>query len=577
MAEITSEKSGGSGVFVGVFDGHNAAAAVFCEGRVQAVLQEERLTGVKNHFGLPARAVPEVMSLAGIGAADVEGVCFASHYLPAPCEPGFMKHNFDQRYGADLRRLVQRKLSSSNAYRQHRARKRMAQRQAVVGQWGLRPETVRFYDHHETHAATVYHGLRRDDEPYLVLTLDGGGDGLSGSVWTGRNGEMEEVARIPREDSLGELYAVTTHLLGFMPLEHEYKLMGMAPYADSKYARSVAQIYHSYLGLEEGGIRFQRRVPEPLSRIGPRLQRDLSRVRFDNVCAGLQLFTESVLAQWVQACVVRTGIGRVLASGGVFMNVKANKTVSELADVEHFEAFPSAGDESMAFGACYLAARHHGVQVQPIEHCYLGNDLTAVECREALVGVADQVDIEEPSNMARRVAEALAAGEIVARASGRMEFGARALGNRSILADPINQDVVRVINRMIKKRDFWMPFAPVVMRRNADRYFRNAKNLPSSYMMNTFDSTERRTEFMAAVHNADLTARPQLLEEGQNPEYQAILETFGELTGRHVLLNTSFNLHGSPIVCSAADAVAVLMESGLTRLVLGPLLVTKKS
>ena len=177
----------------------------------------------------------------------------------------------------------------------------MAQRQCLVSRWGLRTETVRFYDHHETHAATVYHGLRRDEDPYLVLTLDGGGDGLSGTVWTGQNGEITQVARIAQGDSLGELYAVTTHLLGFMPMEHEYKLMGMAPYADREYAESVARIYHSYLGLEEGGIRFQRRVPEPLSRIGPRLQRDLKRVRFDSICAGLQVFTEDLLAQWVGA------------------------------------------------------------------------------------------------------------------------------------------------------------------------------------------------------------------------------------------------------------------------------------
>ncbi len=179
--------------------------------------------------------------------------------------------------------------------------------------------------------------------------------------------------------------------------------------------------------------------------------------------------------------------------------------------------------------------------------------------------------------MADRVAQILTEGEIVARAAGPMEFGARALGNRSILADPRNQDVVRVINMMIKKRDFWMPFAPVVLRRRAAAYFTNPKDLPSPFMMNTFDSTDQRQDYMAAVHNADLTARPQLVEDGQNPAYEAILERFGERTGRHVLLNTSFNLHGYPIVCSAADAMGVLLDSGLQRLVLGPLLVTKRA
>ena len=133
-----------------------------------------------------------------------------------------------------------------------------------------------------------------------------------------------------------------------------------------------------------------------------------------------------------------------------------------------------------------------------------------------------------------------------------------------------------MINRMIKKRDFWMPFAPVVKRQDAGAYFHNAKGLPSPYMMNTFDSTEKRKEFMAAVHGADLTARPQLLEPGQNKDYEAILDSFAARTGRKVLLNTSFNLHGHPIACSAADALRVLVDSGLDHLVLGPFLVSKK-
>ena len=560
-----------------MFDGHNSAAAILVDGAVRHIVQEERLTGVKNHFGPPDQAVETVLELAGLEAGDIGGVRFASRYLSVPRAPGYMKDNFDERYRADLRRSLQRRLVGLKTYRVHRARKRMEQRRAVARQWGFAPEAVGFYDHHDTHAATAYFGLRRDDDPYLILTLDGGGDGLCGSVWTGRAGELERIATIEQENSLGELYAVTTHLLGFTPLEHEYKLMGMAPYASGKYGGEVARLYDGYLGLDESNpLRFRRRVPEPLSLIGPRLQRDLGRSRFDSICAGLQLFTETMLAGWVKACVRQAGIGRILAAGGVFMNVKANKVISELEEVEQFEAFPAAGDESLPFGACYLAAHESGTQVRPLDTCYLGNDLTREQCSRAVEKVAAQVEVEEPPNMARRVAELLAVGEIVARASGPMEFGARALGNRSILADPVNQDVVRVINRMIKRRDFWMPFAPVVMKGESDQYFNNPKRLSSPYMMNTFDSTEKRAEFMAAVHNADLTARPQLLEPGQNQPYEDILRHFHELTGRHVLLNTSFNLHGFPIVCRADDAVGVLMNSGLKRLVLGPFLVTKK-
>ena len=565
--------------YLGVFDGHNAAAAVFADGAVRHIIQEERLTGVKNHFGPPDRAVEAVLGLAGLQHSDVDGVCFSSRYLSVAREPGYMKTNFDERYHRDLRHSVGHRLTSLKSYRDRRTRQRMEERRQLASGWGFAADKVQFHDHHASHAATAYFGLRRDDDPYLILTLDGGGDGLSGSVWIGQGGRLERLATIDQENSLGELYAVTTHLLGFMPLEHEYKLMGMAPYASQQYGARIAQLYHRYLSLDASDpLTFRRHVPEPLSLIGPRLQKDLGRSRFDSICCGLQMFTEELMAQWVSACVAKTGISRILAAGGVFMNVKANKAISELDQVAAFEAFPSCGDESLPFGACYLAAQASGCEhIGRLDSCYLGNDLGLDECRQAVQTVgADKLDVEEPADMGSRVAALLAQGEIVARASGPMEFGARALGNRSILADPVNQDVVRIINRMIKRRDFWMPFAPVVLRRQADRCFLNPKGLPSPYMMNTFDSTDTRGEFMAAVHNADLTARPQLLEAGQNPPYESILHHFAELTGRHVLLNTSFNLHGFPVVCSAQDALGVLMNSGLTRLVLGPLLVSKK-
>lgn len=572
-----AETSPSPGVYLGVFDGHNAAAAVFCGGGVQAVMQEERLTRVKNHFGPPNGAVAAVLELAGLTPADVDEVHFASGYLSTARPPGYMTQNFDDRYRTSLRQRLHRAVAGTGPYRRRRTRQRMAERAALAQGWGLDPARVRFHDHHTAHAATAYHGLRRDDDPYLVLTLDGGGDGLAGSVWRGVGGELEQVSTIAQEDSLGEIYAVTTHLLGFTPLEHEYKLMGMAAYASPEYADRAAAVFARYLGLDPAApTRFQRRVPEPLSQLGPRLAVDLERLRFDTVCAGLQVFTERLLAAWVAACVRATGIGRVLGAGGVFMNVKANKVIGELEEVDCFEAFPSSGDESLTFGVCYTAARERGEAIAPLAHCYLGNDISLAQGQEAATAAGSRVSVEEPQDMGRRVAELLADGEIVARAAGPMEFGARALGNRSILADPVHQDVVRVINQMIKKRDFWMPFAPVVLRERADAYFRNPKNLPSPYMMNTFDSTERRGEFMAAVHNADLTARPQLVEAGQNPGYEAILEHFGSLTGRHVLLNTSFNLHGYPIVSTAAEAVDVLLDSGLRRLVVGPLLVTKR-
>lgn len=562
---------------LGIFDGHNAAACLYRDAHVEAIMQEERLVREKNFCGFPTESVRWLLDHGGLAPEDVGQVCLGAQWVYRGFGPTATKQNFDDRFRGGLSAL-RRRVAGVGAYRNWRAAQQRRERVEDVTRLGFRDDQVWFSDHHKAHAATVYYGLRRDDDPYLILTLDGGGDMLSGAVWVGEAGSLRLVDTIDTPDSLGQIYAVVTHLLGFAPLEHEYKLMGMAPYAAPQYAEEPARVLSSYVDFDPAHpLRFRRTTHEPLSHIGARIARDLPRVRFDSLCAGLQLSTERLLAEWTRRCVQHTGIGRVLAAGGVFMNVKANKVLSELDEVTFFEAFPSCGDESLPFGACYLSAVEQGEQPQRLQHCYLGNDLSADECHAAVAEAGEAVSVEEPQDMAARVAALLADGEIVARAAGRMEFGARALGNRSILADPRNQDVVRVINQMIKKRDFWMPFAPVVLRREAGRYFDNPKDLPSPYMMNTFDSTDQRDGFMAAVHNADLTARPQLVEDGQNAGYEAILTRFGERTGRHVLLNTSFNLHGSPVVCSAADAMGVLLNSGLQRLVLGPLLVTKRT
>jgi carbamoyltransferase len=441
---------------------------------------------------------------------------------------------------------------------------------------GLEGVPVEFYDHHRSHAASAYYGLRRDPaKPYLVVTCDGSGDRLSGSmrVWSGKGEKL--IAAIADTNSLGAIYALATHAMGFVPLEHEYKLMGMAPYASSAHAEEAKRLFENYLELDEESLTFRRKGKAPTYLLLKKILSDISGRRFDTVCAGLQRFTEDILTQWIAKGLERTGLSEVLAAGGVFMNVKANKVIAGHERVHFFEAFPSCGDETLSMGAFWLdAARHFGDEnVKPLAHLYLGDDLAAEETEEALRQAGYSFD--KPADMADTVAELLSRGEPVARCSGRMEFGARALCNRSILADPRNQDVVRVINQMVKKRDFWMPFAPVILRERQHEYIENEKDLRSPYMMMTFDTKENLSDMIAAVHNADLTSRAQLLEPGQNPEVEAIMAAFSKRTGRAVLLNTSFNLHGFPIVRTAADALHVFKNSGLQFMQLGEYLVRK--
>src|SRR6266851_6341016 len=452
--------------------------------------------------------------------------------------------------------------------------RRLATHLARAGLGGI-PLTC--YDHHTTHGAAAYYGLRDGPAtPYLVMTCDGFGDGACATVAVWKQGQRRELARTGLRSSLGLLYFWTTHAYGFRPHEDEYKLMGMAPYASPRRAAEVADIYSRYLGLDESGLRFRRRTRMSAELSWPRLAGELRGRRFDDVFGGLQRFTEDLLSQWVQSAVQATGLSRVLAGGGVFMNVKASQRIAALPMVNDFGVFPSCGDESLALGAYYLAAaeRYGQAAVPPLPHCYLGDDITDEEAHAALSG--GPFTVERPRDVTAAVAELLAQGEVVARCAGRLEFGARALGNRSILADPGNADLPRVLNQLVKRRDFWMPFAPAMLASRQDHYLDNPKQLRSPYMMLAFDSrADIAHEFIAAVHGADLTARAQLVPDEMDCGLRDILRAYAARTGRAVLLNTSLNLHSEPIARTAHDALRVFQHSGLRCLQLGPYLVRK--
>jgi carbamoyltransferase len=371
-------------------------------------------------------------------------------------------------------------------------------------------------------------------------------------------------------------------MLGMRPHEHEHKLMGLAPYADTSQAQALARLFSRYLNLDpDNPMRFKRTIPERTSAILPRLLADFRTVRFDYVAAGLQLFAEELIERWILDAVQKTGVRNVLGAGGVFMNVKANKRIAELSDVEFFDVFPSCGDETLPFGAVWQCHLRQGGTLADIhfDDIYLGPN-AADDLAEAQARYGDVVQFQHLDDAEVRAAELLAQGHIVARCSGRMEFGARALGNRSILADPKHPAAVGEINSRIKRRDFWMPFAPAMLAEKAERYIRIPRSLPrprlSPYMMHAFDTTERRDDLTASLHSADGTARAQLVWKDLNPEFHKLIDHFGRLTGRWVVLNTSFNLHGGPIVTGACDALEVFLQSSLDYLMIDRCLVTKR-
>ncbi len=563
---------------LGIHDGHNASAVLIEDGKILFAIQEERLAYEKNKSGFPAQSVALILKTFFLTPAMIDKVAMASIHT----SPEFASGDYFKNYAkSQFTRYVKHTAKKTPLYFLYKLKRRKDRLQSLLN-LGFQKEQIEFVEHHLCHAATAYFGSHFPrQEKVLVLTNDGAGDGLCATVSIGEQGNLKRIAEVPSSESLAAIYCMITKMLGFTPLEHEYKLMGMAPYSSANAAQKGAEMFWDLIRISPSDpLLFERGTKLPISLLMPLLQERSEYVRFDAICAGLQKFTEDILVQWVKGCIRQTGIRKVAVAGGIFMNVKANKRIMELPEVEDLFVFPSCGDETVSIGAAYAVHTQipeNRVPIAPLAHFYLGDDFTDEETLNVLQSWQGSCKFKyKPlKNIEKKIASLLAEGRVVARCKGKMEFGARALGNRSILADPSDLRCLREINLMVKKRDFWMPFAPVMLPERAHDYIINPKNIPAPYMILSFDTTARHSDLIAAVHQADLTARPQVIEKAMNPEYYTILKEFEKMTKRGALLNTSFNLHGFPIVRGPREAMDVFEHSDLQYLALGNYLLEK--
>lgn len=567
---------------LGIHDGHNCGATLSNDGVVVSSICEERLTRTKNEVGYPRRAIEAVLKLGGVSPAELDDVVYASLFMHSS------EHltNIAEWYKvglSDQRADTSRPGDYAKIVFERRRQERVDQ---VCKHLDIAPNRITFLEHHLCHAAAAYYTApsAADGRPVLALTCDGAGDNLAGTVSICRGNVFDRIAKIDRHASLGKIYSRVTLLLGMTPWEHEYKVMGLAPYADPARAKQAAHALHGLLKLSEDGLTFDQAGELSTNYCYYYLRDAFEATRFDTVCAAVQEFTEDLLTLWVKNCVRRTGIGDVVCGGGVFMNVKANMRIAALPEVRSMYVMPSAGDESLSIGACLHAfyARNGVVnrQASTLNHLYLGGGYSRADAES---GISDDlagapVDIVECDDVEERTASLLVKGAIVARCCGDMEWGARALGNRSILTRADDFRAVDRINVAIKQRDFWMPFAPSIRSESAHRYFSDPKGLHPRFMTFAFETqSDSRHEIVAASHPRDHTIRPQLVTRDANPRYHRLLSLFEQSTGCGAILNTSFNLHGFPIVQSPRDAIDVFKRSGLSHLVLDHHVVSKRN
>lgn len=566
---------------LGIHDGHNCGASLAVDGVICASVSEERLSRAKNEVGYPRRAIEEVLRLAGVDAAELDEVSYASNFMHSADH----LTNLESWYLVGLekqRALAQQPKDYHKAIFDVRRQERISD---VCDHLGVSADKIVFVEHHLAHLAAAYFTVPNGapDKPLLGLTCDGAGDGLAATVSICRGGKIERLATTDRHASLGKVYSRLTLLMGMKPWEHEYKLMGLAPYADDARCKNAAEALHRLLRVSVDNLGFEQ-AGELSTNFSYEFLRDaFERVRFDVIAGAAQLFTEQLMQEWVRAAIAATGISDLVCGGGVFMNVKANMLLANMPEVTSIHIMPSASDESLSIGAClwryYDAGKIGGPRGDALADLYLGADHGRAVETQALKDVAGHPDIQisEPDDIDGWIADALAEGAVVARSRGRMEWGARALGNRSILASADDWRIVDRINRMIKQRDFWMPFAPSIRAESATRYFDDPKNIQPRFMTFAFAAKPGGyPDLVAGSHPADRTLRPQIVEAKSNAGYHHLLTRFEARTGRGVVLNTSFNLHGFPIVNTPADALDVFLRSDLDHLALNHTIITRR-
>jgi carbamoyltransferase len=574
-----------------IHDGHTATAALVQDGKVLACVSEERLNRTKEWGGIPKLAIKEVLDVTNTEPHEVKHVVVPSYINPVTSMESGRRSAPRVAFGY-ASKVVPRSLLRSNlwvspAKKFLRSFRHTESINRVLNEAGINARPT-FCEHHLAHAASAYYpNWNGTKEDALVITADGSGDAVSGTINIGHDYDIERKLEISNYNSIGELYSRVTEFLGMKPLSHEYKVMGLAPYTKEKYAAKTAEKFRKMMRISpKNPLLYENISGHWKWQYLKMLKKEFDRERFDNIAGGLQMFFEELVTQWVQNIIDEYDIHNVALSGGIFMNVKGNQRILDMESVEKFFVMPSCGDESLAIGAGlqkYVElCKADGVKpkVEPLGPLYFGRDFSETQVSQAIkeVDISRKYKVDRVDDIEGYVGEELPKGVTIARVKGRSEWGARALGNRSIMADARNHDVIRKINEAVKMRDFWMPFAPSIMRERERDFVVNRKNFYAPYMIISFDSTEYgRKNLRAAMHQYDFTIRPQVVDREWNPSYHRVLKSFEKASGGvGGFLNTSFNLHGDPVVYSPKDAIYTFENSGLDQLALGNYLISRK-
>lgn len=557
---------------LGLVDNHDTGT-VFLEGsKIANAVNEERLSRVKLDSSFPSRCLKQTLSAGVPDAVAVAGICtpfylVRKNYSVRTSIPDGMK---ESKKAPKLRLyMLYRKLFPQNSGIAKAIEKPQALKalHRNLQRFGL-DKKIYLFDHHLCHAASAYY--TGDKNKATIITADGAGDGLSATVSIGCGGEIEKIASTDDRNSVAYFYGRITQATGFKINRHEGKITGLAAFGDPS-------IYYDkikgFASADTKNLRFKTKYDFVYNPKHVQETMKLGALEHKHLAAAVQRRIEDVTAELVQAAVERTGYGDVVLAGGLFANVKINQRILELENVKSVFVHPHMGDGGIALGAALqLQAEQEGLKPFRLKNVYFGPEYSDEEIKKEIKDfgfkAAYYKDIEGIA------AECVAKKKIVGRFSGRMEYGPRALGNRSILADPTDVSINDWLNKRLNRTEF-MPFAPSILDSDAPKAYENyvAGEYPAEFMTITFDVNKDFAEMAPAVNHVDNTARPQVVTRDSNESYHKILRAYKKLTGLPLFVNTSFNAHEEPIVCSPRDALNSLVAKNVDVLVIGNYLV----
>lgn len=559
---------------LGIHIGHDSSACLVEDGRLIADVAEERFTRTKHYAGLPIKSIEYCLAAGNIGIADVDVVAVPS-LGPYP-ELNFL-------LGLEGSRREKRTMGGRALDLARRLTGRSAIKPPIYLKTfpiASRTEIVHV-EHHLAHAASAYYTSGRRARQ-LVVTLDGAGDGASGQIWRAQDGRIECLHKFGINASIGWFYSNATEALGWWHGDGEGKTMGLAPYGNPDKVRGGLDRFYpkfedgylvephdfgtSYFWNENGALQWHGEEALQIRQLIEKHGRE-------HIAAETQRVLEEQVARIIFPWLEREGVDQLSCAGGVLLNVKLNQRIWESGRLKLHHIYPNAGDGGLAAGAAlyvYYSA-HPDAPIHHLQHVYTGPGFSNEQIKELLDARSLSYRfVDDPSAAA---AELLADGKVVGWFQGRMEAGPRALGNRSILmsaARPENKDI---INARVKFREPFRPFCPSLTYEYINEYLSGAREEP--FMITSFDIQPSKWDAVPAVVHVDGTLRPQTVRQEANPLYWRLIDHFGNLTGEHLVLNTSFNIRGEPIICNPSQAIRCFYDSGIDVLVAGNFVLEK--